>query len=93
MRESMVRELYYGNISPWERKRVYNPERTALNDKINDIVQHFKNLLSPEEYKKFAEMQELESQVDVEDAVDLFEHAFCMGVRLMIDIFGYTEID
>ena len=32
MRESMVRELYYGNLSPWERKRVYNPERTALND-------------------------------------------------------------
>ncbi len=93
MRESMVRELYYGNLSPWERKRVYNPERTALNDKINGIVEHFKNLLSPEEYKKFAEMQELESQVDVEDAVDLFEHAFCMGVRLMIDIFGYTEID
>ncbi|MCI8879444.1 hypothetical protein D3Z52_18020 [Clostridiaceae bacterium] len=93
MRESMVRELYYGNISPWERKRAYPPERIALTDKIDDIVQHFKNLLSPEEYKKFAEMQELESQVDVEDAVDLFEHAFCMGVRLMIDIFGYTEID
>ena len=93
MRESMVRELYYGNISPWERKRAYPPERIALTDKIDDIVQHFKILLSPEEYKKFAEMQELESQVDVEDAVDLFEHAFCMGVRLMIDIFGYTEID
>ena len=93
MRESMVRELYYGNISPWERKRAYPPERIALTDKIDDIVQHFKNLLSPEEYKKFAEMQEMESQVDVEHAVDLFEHAFCMGVRLMIDIFGYTEID
>ena len=93
MRESMVRELYYGNISPWERKRAYPPERIALTDKIDDIVQHFKNLLSPEEYKKFAEMQELESQVDVEDEVDLFEYAFCMGAFLMIDIFGYTEID
>ena len=61
MRESMIRELYYGNVSPWERRRVYSPERIALADKIDDIVQHFKNLLSPEEYKKFAEMQELES--------------------------------
>lgn len=89
MRESMVRELYYGNLNPWERKRVYNPEYIALNDKIDGIAEHFKNLLSPEEYKKFAEMRELESQVDAEDAADLFEHAFCMGVLLMIDIFGY----
>ena len=48
MRESMIRELYYGNVSPWERRRVYSPERIALADKIDDIVQHFKNLLSPE---------------------------------------------
>lgn len=89
MKESMVREL----LSPWERKRVYPPEYIALTDKIDDIVQHFKNLLSPEEYKKFSEMQELESRVVVEDEVDLFEYAFCMGARLMIDISGYTGID
>ena len=34
MRESMIRELYYGNVSPWERRRVYSPERIALADKI-----------------------------------------------------------
>lgn len=85
-----MRELYYGNVSPWERKRVYTPERTALTDKIDDIVEHFKNLLSPEEYKKFAQMQELAAQVDADDAVDIFEHAFCLGVLLMIDIFGYN---
>lgn len=92
MRESIVRELYYGNISPWERKRVYTPEHTALTDKIDDIVEHFKNLLSPEEYKKFAEVQELAAQVDADDVVDIFEHAFCLGVLLMIDIFGYDGI-
>ena len=68
MRESMVREIYYGNLNPWERKRVYNPERIALNDKIDGIVEHFKNLLTPEEYKKFEEMQELESQAEAEDS-------------------------
>lgn len=88
MRESMVRELYYGKLSPWERKRAYSPERIALMDKMDDIVQHFQNLLSPEEYKKFAEMQELEMQIDAEDAADLFEYAFCMGALLMTDIFG-----
>ena len=33
----------------------------------------------------------MESQIDVEDAADVFEHAFCLGVLLMIDIFGYNE--
>lgn len=92
MRESLVRELYYGNLSPWERKRVYSPEHTALTTKVDDIVEHFKSLLSPEEYKKFAEMQELQSQIDTDDAADLFEHAFCLGVLLMIDIFGYNDM-
>ncbi len=88
MRESIVRELYYGNVSPWERRRAYTPEQTALTDKIDDITEHFKSLLSPEEYEKFEEMQELELQVDADNAVDLFEHAFCLGALLMIDIFG-----
>ena len=92
MRESIVRELYYGNISPWERKRVYTPEHTALTDKIDGIAEHFKNLMSLQEYKKFAEMQELAAQVDADDVVDIFEHAFCLGVLLMIDIFGYDGI-
>ena len=90
MRESLVRKLYYGNVRPWERKRVYTPEHAALTDNIDDIVEHFKNLLSPEEYKKFAQMQELAAQVVADNAVDLFEHAFCLGVLLMIDIFEYN---
>ena len=80
MRESMIRELYYGNVSPWERRRVYSPERIALADKIDDIVQHFKNLLSPEEYKKFEEMQDLQAQAGAIQEVELFEYAFCTGV-------------
>ena len=90
MRKSKIRELYYGNLNPWERKYIYSPERIALNGKIDSIAEHFKNLLPPEEYAKFLEMKELESQVDAEDSADLFEHAFCLGALLMIDIFGYN---
>ena len=47
MRESMIHELYYGNISPWERRRIRDPEFAALTDKIDKIVTHFETLLSP----------------------------------------------
>lgn len=89
MRESFVRELFYGNISPWEQRRAYTPEQAALIAKVDDIAEHFKNVLSPEEYKKFAQMQELESRLDVDNAADLFEHAFCLVVRMLIDVFVY----
>ncbi|MDE7219474.1 MAG: hypothetical protein K2O45_07625 [Oscillospiraceae bacterium] len=89
MRKSMIHELYYGNVSPWERKRILDPEFIALGKKIDDIVTHYKKLLSPEEYKKFEEMQNLQAQADVIQEAELFEYAFCAGVLLMIDVFRY----
>lgn len=91
MRESIIRELYYGEISPWERRRTLDPKFTALSEKIEDIVTHFKELLSPEEYKKFEEMQSLQVQAGIVQEEELFEYAFCTGVQLMIDVFKYER--
>ena len=79
MKESMIHDLYFGNFSPWERERIRTQEYSTITKKIAAIVEHFKNLLSPEEYAKFADMQN----------VELFEYAFCAGSRLMIDVFKY----
>ena len=49
MRGSMVRELYYGNLSPWERKRVYPPERIALTDKIGLVERYDRLRAGPNE--------------------------------------------
>lgn len=48
MRESILHDLYFGRISPWERERIYTQEYSELTKKIDDIVAHFKNLLSSE---------------------------------------------
>ena len=92
MKESMVRELYYGNFSPWERRRISSPEYNALIDKIDGIFAHYKTLLSPEEYKKFGDLQDLQGQVNVLQEIDLFEYAFCAGAQLMADIFRYKVL-
>ena len=92
MRESMIRELCYGNVNPYERRRTPSPEFIALTDKIDDIVTYYKNLLSPEEYKKFEEMQSLQAQADLIKEEELFEYAFCAGALLMIDVFGNKEL-
>ena len=89
MKESMIHDLYFGNFSPWERERIRTQEYSTITKKIAAIVEHFKNLLSPEEYAKFAEMQNLQAEIDLIEDVELFEYAFCAGSRLMIDVFKY----
>lgn len=89
MKESMIHELYYGNFSPWDRECIRTQEYRTTTKKTADIVEHFKNLLSPEEYAKFTEMQNLQAEIELVEDVELFEYAFCAGVRLMIDVFTY----
>ena len=91
--KSMLQELYFGNIRPCERNRVRDPEYAALTKKISDIVVHFRDLLSPEEYAKFTEMRDLQADADLFDEVQLFEYAFSLGVLLMLDVFGYRGSD
>ena len=88
---SILQELYFGNVSPWERKRVNDPKYAELTKKYDDIEMHFKVLLSPEEYAKLEEMQNLRAQADIFEEVQLFEYAFCTGALLMIDVFGHRR--
>ncbi len=91
MKESMIHDLYFGRISPWERERIHTQEYSELTKKFDDIVAHFKNLLSSEEYARFEEMENLRAQTDIIDDVTLFEYSFRLGALMMIDIFGFKE--
>lgn len=91
MSKSSMYDLYFGNLVPWERGRTQDPAYTPLTRKISDIKKHFEKLLSPEEYNKFEEMGNLQAQCSIIEEVDLFEYSFCMGVLMMIDIFGFKE--
>ena len=89
--KSMLHELYFGNIRPCERNRVRDGEYVRLTKKISDIVVHFRDLLSPEEYAKFTEMRDLQADAGLFEEVQLFEYAFCLGTLLMIDVFGHSR--
>jgi len=89
MKESMIHDLYFGSFCPWERARIRTQEYSTTAKKIADIAEHFKDLLSAEEYAKFTEMQNLRAEIELMEDVELFEYAFCAGARLMIDVFTY----
>ena len=85
----MLYDLYFGNFSPWERERIRTQEYSIVAKKITDIVEHFENLLSSEEYAKFTEMQNLQAEAELIEDFELFQYAFCAGARLMVDVYTY----
>ena len=93
MRESMLNDLYYGRISPWERPRVCTYKYKKISKKIIDIEEHFRNFLSPEEFAKFKELQGLRGQAEAIESANVFEHAFRTGALMIIDVFCYEEND
>ena len=93
MKESILSDLYLGKINPCERERICSREHDAVIEEIDGIAEHFKNWLSPEEYAKFEEMQNLQAQAELIDNTALFKYSFCLGALMMIDIFSCREHD
>ena len=91
MSKSIMYDLYFGNLVPWERGRSRNPAYTPITRKVSDIKEHFKGLLSPDEYKQFERMEDLQADSGTIEEVELFEYGFCMGALTMIDVFGFKE--
>lgn len=91
MSQSMMHNLYYGTLVPWERKCSRNPDYGPLNEKISRIKGYFKELLPPDEYQKFEEWERLEADVKSIDEIDVFEYGFSMGTLIMMDVFGFKE--
>lgn len=91
MRESILHELYFGNITPWERSYVRTREYTALAKKIDSIIMDLQKLLSPEEYGKFEEIQNLRAQVAAIEDTDLFKYSFCLGALLMMEVMNFKN--
>lgn len=91
MKRSMMYDLYFGHLVPWERGRSQNPDYTPVNRKISDIKEHFRDTLLPDEYKRFEELENLYADSSTIEDVDIFEYGMSMGILLMIEVFGFRE--
>jgi hypothetical protein len=91
MKNSLMHDLYFGRLVPWERGRSQDPHYTPITRKISGIKDHFKDTLPPEEYKRFEELENLYAQSSSIEDVELFEYGLSMGILLMIEVFGFKE--
>jgi len=88
---SFVKDLYYGEISPWERGRPQDPKYADFTRRIIDIQKHFKDTLPPEQWKRFEELENLNTQSLSIDNLGAFSYGLSMGILLMIDVINFKD--
>lgn len=91
MKNPIMHDLYFGSLVPWERGRSHDPAYSAATQKISDIKEHFRALLSPDECKRFEQMENLEVDCSTIEEIELFEYGFCMASLIMMDVFAFKE--
>lgn len=91
MKKSLMYDLYYGRLVPWERGRSQDPAYTPVSRKISDIKEHFRDTLTPGEYQRFEELEDLSAQSSSIEDVDIFEYGMSMDILLMIEVFRFKE--
>ncbi len=77
--KSILEELFYGHIFPFERIVPHDPEYRPLNQKISGIKQTLQAKLPAEDYQALEELMELCCDSGVMDTYASFEYGFRLG--------------
>ncbi len=86
--KSILNELYYGRIVPWERGIPKTPEYKEANKDINKEKAFFKQILSEEEYKRLEVLENMYTNTSDIESADAFSYGFRLGLLIMIDVFS-----
>ena len=84
---TVLHDLYYGRISPWERLPARAAESRELDRKIEDEKRYFIQNMSLEDRRRFDELESLYTQSGDIEQVDAFSHGFRLGAQLTAAVF------
>ena len=84
---SVLNELYNGNINPYELIYPKDPEFCEINEKISDETLFWKSKLTKEEFNRLEDLQNLLMQSSSVELRETFKYGFKLGVMIMIESF------
>lgn len=85
---AILADLYYGRISPWERRPIRSAESREIDRKIEDEKRYFIQKMSLDDCQRFQELENLYTQSSGAEQVDAFTYGFKLGAELMIAVFA-----
>ena len=86
--KSILEELFYGHLYPFERIVPQDPGYHPLNQKISDIKETLEEKLPAEDYQTLEDLFDLDCDSSVMEAYASFEYGFKLGALMMMEVLG-----
>ena len=84
---TVLHDLYYGRISPWEHRPTSNEESRKISRKIEDEKRYFVQKMSLDDCQRFQELENLYTQSSDIEQLDAFSCGVKLGAELIIAVF------
>ncbi len=88
---SILNDLYYGNISPWDKSIGSNSEYYKQNQRIFELQDMLTATLNDNENKLFTEVMELEARLCALCEEERYIDGFCTGVKLILESLNHKS--
>ena len=90
--KNILYDLYYGQVSGWERPFVRTAEFNAVNDKIESEKRYFVNKMSLDDCKRFEDYENLFMVLGGHSQFDAFTYGFKLATQLMCAVFADGKV-
>lgn len=84
--KSILEQLYYGNISPWENISPQKPEYRMLWKKASEKEDYLAGKLPAEEDANFTEYQDIIRNAYCMEVYESFSYGFRLGMSLLWEV-------
>jgi len=88
---STLKNLYYGNFRPFERKVNRTVENNALHKVIHEEEHYFAQKMSTDDVKRFEQLKNLYTEANAYEEEDAFAYGFSLATLLMSAVFTNTR--
>ena len=88
---NVLDELYYGNISPFERHTDRNPACRELQEFISRHMETLRKTLDADGRQTLEKLDACLSEFESMCEKDAFTEGFCLGARIMIEVMDYGK--
>ncbi len=85
---SVLQDLYYGKITPWENDMDLSFDMRLKNASVLELSQSFTSKLSGDEKILFDELITKFDEIADETTKNKFCEGFCLGLRVGVEVFG-----
>jgi hypothetical protein len=89
--KNILRELYFGRVSRWERRINRTAEEMAVENKIQAEKKYFAETMTAEDFRRLRELENLYGEFRGFEDMRTFNFAFSFGVMLMCAVFMGEE--